>query len=302
VWAIQCARAEDGLGRGEKERAHVFAREEPRQHPRRTPRRDGPERARLRRSARRAELGHHAPLAARGGVLAHEGVDAAVVGGHHVDARPVGVEQPRRDGEHHQRVGVDEVGHLGRERVVVAEGDLVDGDRVVLVDDGDGAARREGVEGRAGVEVPLTVGEIGVREQHLGHHPAVSPEGLRPHPNQVPLARRGAGLELLHALRSARKTQLLHAQRDGPRRHHHHPTPRREGREVVGEARQHRAVEAALRVGQHAAANLHHHHAGVSQETRCCLSLRHHGRAVDTIVAVNLRCRCDCTLPSWPRS
>ena len=39
--------------------------------------------------------------------------------------------------QQHQRVGADQMGDKGREPVVVAEPDLVGGDRVVLVDDRD---------------------------------------------------------------------------------------------------------------------------------------------------------------------
>ena len=42
-------------------------------------------------------------------------------------------------GEQHEDVGGHQVGHEGREPVVVAEAELAGGHRVVLVDDGDGS-------------------------------------------------------------------------------------------------------------------------------------------------------------------
>ena len=57
-------------------------------------------------------------------------------------AAPSRVEEPVDVAQQHDEVGVDERRDHRRELVVVAELDLLDGDRVVLVEDGDGAARR----------------------------------------------------------------------------------------------------------------------------------------------------------------
>jgi len=60
-------------------------------------------------------------------------------------------------------VGLDEVGDQGdqgAQGVVVAELDLVGDDGVVLVDDRDHAQLEQGVERRAGIEVPRAVCEV----------------------------------------------------------------------------------------------------------------------------------------------
>jgi hypothetical protein len=71
-------------------------------------------------------------------------------------------------GQDDQRIGLDQVGHQRAQRVVVAELDLVVDDRVVLVDDRHHAQLEQGEQRRARVEVALAVGQVGVREQHLG--------------------------------------------------------------------------------------------------------------------------------------
>ena len=90
-----------------------------------------------------------------------------------LDERRVGVE-PRvggehagRVGEHHEQVGVDEVGDERGEPVVVAEADLVVGDGVVLVHDRHHAEVEQAGQRLAGVQVLLAVHEVERREQHL---------------------------------------------------------------------------------------------------------------------------------------
>ena len=88
------------------------------------------------------DLGHHAaasrrparpglpePHAGEVGVAAHLGDQRAPA------ARRVAVVEPVDVGEQHEQVGVHQVGDQRGEPVVVAEADLVGGDRVVLVDD-----------------------------------------------------------------------------------------------------------------------------------------------------------------------
>ena len=75
-----------------------------------------------------------------------------VAGGAGVDALDLG--------QQHEQPGADEDRDLRRERVVVAERDLVGRRRVVLVHDRHDAARRERGERVAGVQVGGAVGEV----------------------------------------------------------------------------------------------------------------------------------------------
>ena len=64
-------------------------------------------------------------------------------------------------GEQHEQPGVRQDGDLRRQGVVVAEGDLVGGRRVVLVHDRDRPEPEQRVEGVADVDVGLPVGDVG---------------------------------------------------------------------------------------------------------------------------------------------
>ena len=65
----------------------------------------------------------------------------------------IGVHQPGRVGEQDQQIGADELGHQRGDAVVVAEADLVVGDRVVLVDDRHDAELEQALDGGPGVQV-----------------------------------------------------------------------------------------------------------------------------------------------------
>src|SRR3546814_21011121 len=70
-------------------------------------------------------------------------------------------------GQDDQRVGFDQVGDQGSQRVVVAKTDFVGDDGVVLVDDRYHAQVQQRVEGGTGVQVPAPVGEVFMGEQNL---------------------------------------------------------------------------------------------------------------------------------------
>ena len=124
-------------------------------------------RAGERRAARRLDLARHAARAdvalRRADERERLGRDVADDG----DAVALRVEQTVDVGEQHEDVGVDERRDHRGELVVVAELDLLDGDRVVLVEDRDRARLEQRRERRARVVGARAVGEVGVREEHL---------------------------------------------------------------------------------------------------------------------------------------
>ena len=84
-----------------------------------------------------------------------------------IDAR-VGGQQPRRRGQQQQQRRVDQHRDLGGEEVVVAEGDLVGGGRVVLVDDRHDPPLDELAQRPARVQVVRARAHVEERQQHLG--------------------------------------------------------------------------------------------------------------------------------------
>ena len=133
----------------------------------------------------------------------------------------IAIEQTFLIREDHQQVGLDEIHRQRAERVVVAQADLVGGDRVVFVDDRHHAELEQGVEGATGVEVAAAVGDILVREQHLcGLEPVLLELGLIS-AHETHLADGGGGLQLVQGLGPLLEAQARHAFGDGAGRHQH---------------------------------------------------------------------------------
>ena len=76
-----------------------------------------------------------------------------------------------------------------------------------------------------------------MREEHLRGDPPAKGEHLRPQPDEQPLPRGGAGLELVHAARPRGEPEGLDAQGDGPGRHQRDAATGRLGEvdDLVGE-------------------------------------------------------------------
>ena len=128
---------------------------------------------------------------------------------HERDAAAVAVEQALDVGEQHEQVGVDERRDHRRELVVVAELDLLDRDRVVLVDDRHRAALEQRGERVARVVGAGAIGEVGVGEQHLRDRDADLAERVLVALHEHALARGGRGLEPGHVLRARLEPELL---------------------------------------------------------------------------------------------
>ena len=102
----------------------------------------------------------------------------------------------------HQQRRLEQVGDHRGEPVVVAELDLVDADRVVLVDDRDGVALEQGVQRVPHVEVARPAVEVFVGEQQLSGVAAMAAQAFVVGPDQVGLADGRGGLELAAGYRA----------------------------------------------------------------------------------------------------
>ncbi len=108
----------------------------------------------------------------------------------------------------------EQVGDHRGEPVVVAELDLVDADRVVLVDDRHGVALEQGVQRIPHVEVAGPAVEVFVRQQELGRVAAMPAQAFVVGTDQVGLADRGGGLELWQVVGPAFPAELAHPRAD----------------------------------------------------------------------------------------
>ena len=98
-------------------------------------------------------------------------------------------------GQQDERVGPGDVRHERGEPVVVAEPDLLGGDRVVLVDDRQRAEGEQPVDGLLGVAVVAAAGQVVGGQQHLADGDVVPGErvGVGLHQPQLADARRRLG-------------------------------------------------------------------------------------------------------------
>jgi hypothetical protein len=125
-------------------------------------------------------------------------------------------------GEQDQEIGARHRRHARGEAVVVAVADLAGRDRVVLVDDGDGAHRAEPRQRLARVEIAAALLGVVEGDEHLSRDDPSCRESFRPGPRQGDLADGGGGLAVLQAQGAARKPQHRAPQRNGARRDDQH--------------------------------------------------------------------------------
>jgi hypothetical protein len=97
-------------------------------------------------------------------------------------------------GQENQQIGMDQGGHQRREPIVVAEPDLVGGDRVVFVDDRHGAEVEQLGQSSVGVAVVRAPGDVVEREQHLSDRPTVTRETGGVPADELSLPDAGRGL------------------------------------------------------------------------------------------------------------
>ena len=160
-------------------------------------------------------------------------------------------------GQQHQRVGAEQDRHLRGEEVVVAEGDLVGGRRVVLVDDGHDPPVEQLVQRLARVQVVGARRHVEEREQHLRALHAALREHLVVRAVELALPHRRRPLELRHRRRPHRQVHQPHPSRDRARGDHHDVVARLvDPRDLAADAVHHVRAQLAALVGDDARAQL----------------------------------------------
>ena len=211
------------------------------------------------------ELGGHtaaAPIRTR---TTRERLEFGVDHLHVLDERRLGVEpriggeQPRSIGEQHQRVGPHELRHERRDAVVVAKADLVVGDGIVLVHDGDHVEFEKSLERGPGVQILRPNHEVERRQQHLPRDHAVPGERLVVGRHEQRLPHRRHRLQRAGVARAAggRQAERGQAGRDRGRRHQDDAMAiRARRRELVAHLVDRRPVDAPVIVGDRRGADL----------------------------------------------
>ena len=160
-------------------------------------------------------------------------------------------EQPLGVGQQHEQARTQQQRDLRRERVVVAERDLVRGGGVVLVDDRDDVPGQQRLERRARVQVARAPPHVVRRQEHLRR--AAAGRGERPLPGagEQALSDRRGGLQARHVARPHLAIERAQAQRDRPARDDAHGRAGQlQGHELGGQAREARPAEAPATVDE----------------------------------------------------
>ena len=166
-------------------------------------------------------------------------------------------EQPVDVGHQDQLVGGDQHGDLGGEEVVVAEGDLVGGGRVVLVDHRQHAPLEQRAERLARVEVVRARAHVEERQQHLRAGHLAFAQQLVVDPVQLALADGAGSLKRADRGRALGQVHHSHPARDRAACDDDHlRTLAMQAGELVAHGGEHVQPRRALAVGDHAGSEL----------------------------------------------
>ena len=226
----------------------------------------------LGRAFGRQDLGQHAAGADMGAGAARHPLQIRIAGmrffhqfGLRVPARVGGMEA-LLVGEYHQAIGFDQIGDQRRQGIVVPQPDFIGRDRIVLVDDGHALQVQQGAQRGTRIEVAGAVGEVFVRQQHLGGMQLVAAEDRFVGLHQAGLAHGGGSLQLVDGLGPPGPAQALHAFGDGAAGNQHHLLALSDqARDLLRPARKRGVIQSTSIVGDQGAAHFHHHAPGLDQ-------------------------------------
>ena len=131
-----------------------------------------------------------------------------------VDVRVGGVE-PVDVRQQDQQIRIDALGDDGRQRVVVADAQLLRRHGVVLVDDGHGAQLQQAFQGVGEIAVALRGAGVVPGDEQLGHRVVIFPEQLVVNIHQLALSHRRRRLLGGDVLRTGFQAQFGDPHADG---------------------------------------------------------------------------------------
>ena len=172
-------------------------------------------------------------------------------------------------GQNDERIGFHQIGDQRAQRVVVAKLDLVIDDSIVFIDNGHDAQLQQGQQGRAGVQVALTVGQVGMGQQHLRAADAVFAQLGFIHLHQAHLADGSGCLQFMDGLGACVPAQALHAFGNRAAADHDDFTPvLDQGSQLLRPLADGLGIQAAAFVGHQTRPDLDHNAPGVAQNRR----------------------------------
>ena len=218
-------------------------------------------------NAARANLGDHAARTHRGRRIARRGNDLGIDLMHDRDKlgrrvlMRIGGIEAGDVGQRHAQVGRNQAAHERRQRVVVAELDLVDGNGVVLVDDRHHAQLHQAQQGVARVQIGRATRRVVTREQHERGEQITCMELLVVGRRDDALTGRGAGLQARQVTdRLAVEAQHGIATGDGARTHHDQtPAELAQDSSLIGQPADKGAVDLAIGAHHRGRTDLYHH-------------------------------------------
>ena len=226
---------------------------------------DGHGDARRHEHARGLDLGDHAARADDASHISRDAHDALVDAldafnqVRAFDLCRVRVVEPVDVGEDHHELRLDKACHERRERVVVAEANLLDRHRVVLVHDGHDPHLEQAGKRVARMEIRRTVGCVAPGQKHKRRSNPMLGERAGVTRRKRALPHRGRCLQARHVGGPSLDAERLEPARDGRTRHD-------DGREtrlahtchLAGDVIEERVVDLALRRGERRGADLDH--------------------------------------------
>ena len=164
--------------------------------------------------------------------------------------------------EDHRSVRFHQARDQGAQRVVVAEADLLDGNGVVLVDDGNHVQLQQAQQRIAGMQVRGAVLRIVACQQDAGRQQALARKRLGIAPRQLDGAHGCRSLQGRRIRRTLLHAQGLQPARDGAARHYDgFHALRAQGGQLGREILQICGIDAPGGVRERRSAHLHHQHA-----------------------------------------
>ena len=159
--------------------------------------------------------------------------------------------------QNHEHISFHKVRHQSAQRIVVAHFDFFGHHGVILIDNGNDAESQQFNERHAGIQILLSVRQIGVGKEHLSGLDAVTAEMFFIGLCKSHLSHRGGSLKLTDASRSSFPADTKHALGNSARAHQEHFAAHRAERgNLTGPTLDRTNIKTASVIGNQCAPNL----------------------------------------------